>query len=398
MNIIRQDPSRLAPQQNAGSGYKVSAGASLHSSAMAAVNVNTPVRLGPLPRIPQSATTPYLPSVMYGSAASFVAQTRLQAQQGLQLPGAQRPHINAEEEKAHLRYLEARRAVEQRQRERTQDACASGATPAPEQPPPASAAPASAPVPYEQLFGPPAAPSTPAPAPRQQTPPRSPPVLDQSPPRDIIGPLEWVPARRHRLARSRSETSESRYAEKSTCDARRASPAGLVGAEERSQRSRHSRSCSYSSSGNEDSECDKHDIQTIIVNPPASPVAPDERHSHLSEVYDHLKSKSSSQVKIDSSSSPQLPARGITQYTLEELCEEIRSSPDLATHPVDDLYRREIPTGVQHEFIIVRSAPRSGRPATWIRIDRAAMGYHDRIRLDSRYAADDTVRSIPGEH
>lgn len=132
---------------------------------------------------------------------------------------------------------------------------------------------------------------------------------------------------------------------------------------------------------------------TIVVRRTRSrSLTPEKRQSHVSDAIDHLKLKSSSQVKIDSSSSPPSGARGITQYTLEELCEEIRSSPELATYPVDDLYRREIPTGVQHEFIIIRSAPRHGRPATWIRIDRAAMGYRERFRLTSRYVADDTVR------
>lgn len=101
-----------------------------------------------------------------------------------------------------------------------------------------------------------------------------------------------------------------------------------------------------------------------------------------------------SQAYLDSSSTNAIsgpPSRGITQLTLKELCDEIRTSPNLATYPVDDLYRREIPTGVQHEFIIVRSAPRDGRPAIWIRIDRAAMGYRERFNFNSRYEADDTV-------
>ena len=89
--------------------------------------------------------------------------------------------------------------------------------------------------------------------------------------------------------------------------------------------------------------------------------------------------------------------RGVTQLTIEELCEEIRSTPELSNAPIGDLYRREIPSGVQHEFILVRSVPQ-GRPSTWIRIDRAAKGYRERWRITSRYPADDTVRSAFAAH
>ena len=82
--------------------------------------------------------------------------------------------------------------------------------------------------------------------------------------------------------------------------------------------------------------------------------------------------------------------RGVTHFTIEELCEEIRSTPELSNAPIGDLYRREIPSGVQHEFILVRSVVQ-GRPSTWIRIDRAAKGYRERWRITSRYPADDTV-------
>lgn len=92
------------------------------------------------------------------------------------------------------------------------------------------------------------------------------------------------------------------------------------------------------------------------------------------------------------------PSRGVTHYTIEELCDEIRSSPMLAELSIGDLYRREIPTGVQHEFIIVRSVPYGGNPATWIRIDRAAKGYRERFKLTSRYPADDTVSCVQSVH
>lgn len=82
------------------------------------------------------------------------------------------------------------------------------------------------------------------------------------------------------------------------------------------------------------------------------------------------------------------------QFTVEELCEEIHARPDLASLPIGDLYRREIPTGVQHEFILVKSIEASGGPSTWIRIDRAAKGYHERFRLTSQYPADDTVSTL----
>lgn len=99
---------------------------------------------------------------------------------------------------------------------------------------------------------------------------------------------------------------------------------------------------------------------------------------------------SGSVVNVTSGKLPAAP-RGVTHYTIEELCEEIRVVPDPGNIPIGDLYRREIPSGVQHEFILIKSIEQQGRPSTWIRIDRAAKGYRDRFRLTSRYPADDTV-------
>jgi len=87
--------------------------------------------------------------------------------------------------------------------------------------------------------------------------------------------------------------------------------------------------------------------------------------------------------------------RGVTQFTIEELCEEIRSTPELSNAPIGDLYRREIPSGVQHEFILVRSVPQD-RPSVWIRIDRAAK--RERWQITSRYPADDTVCGVFAAH
>ena len=88
-----------------------------------------------------------------------------------------------------------------------------------------------------------------------------------------------------------------------------------------------------------------------------------------------------------------LSTRGVTLYTLDELCTEIRATPKLAGMPISNLYRREIPSGVQHEFIMVRSVELPESPSVWIRIDRAAKGYREKLRLTTRYPADDTVSS-----
>lgn len=87
---------------------------------------------------------------------------------------------------------------------------------------------------------------------------------------------------------------------------------------------------------------------------------------------------------------PSLP-RGVTQYSLDELCDEMQAFPAIAQLPIADLYRREIPTGVQHEFIMIRSAPCDAHPAAWIRIDRMAERSRRSAMLISRYPAADTV-------
>lgn len=82
--------------------------------------------------------------------------------------------------------------------------------------------------------------------------------------------------------------------------------------------------------------------------------------------------------------------RGVTQYSIEELCDEIRSSTELSQCVIEDLYRREVPNGVRHEYIVIRCAARSGHTPTWIRIDRSAKGG---LRFDSSATklAQDTV-------
>jgi hypothetical protein len=81
--------------------------------------------------------------------------------------------------------------------------------------------------------------------------------------------------------------------------------------------------------------------------------------------------------------------RGVTFFTIEELCNKIRSNPGLSNIPIGELYRREIPTGFQHQFIIIKSVPVAGL-GFWIRVDRAAKGYRN-WQLASTYPANDTV-------
>ena len=80
---------------------------------------------------------------------------------------------------------------------------------------------------------------------------------------------------------------------------------------------------------------------------------------------------------------------GATLFTVEELCDKIRSAPELSSILIGDLFRREIPTGFQHEFIVIKSVPISGH-SVWIRVDRAAKGYGIR-NIKAKYPANDTV-------
>jgi hypothetical protein len=82
----------------------------------------------------------------------------------------------------------------------------------------------------------------------------------------------------------------------------------------------------------------------------------------------------------------------VTHFTVDELCEKIRSTPELSNIPIGDLFRRQMPTGFKHEFILIKSVPISGR-SVLIRIDRAAKGYR-RGQLRTTYPADDTVSAL----
>ena len=86
---------------------------------------------------------------------------------------------------------------------------------------------------------------------------------------------------------------------------------------------------------------------------------------------------------------PQGALRGVTYFTIEELCNKIRSNPEPSNIPIGELYRREMPTGFQHQFIIIKSVPVAGL-SVWIRVDRAAKGYRN-WQLASTYPANDTV-------
>lgn len=82
----------------------------------------------------------------------------------------------------------------------------------------------------------------------------------------------------------------------------------------------------------------------------------------------------------------------LNRFTVDELRDKIRSTPELSSIPIGDLFRRKIPTGFQHEFILVKSAAGAG-PSVWIRIDRAAKGYQSG-RIRTRYPANDTVSTL----
>jgi len=86
----------------------------------------------------------------------------------------------------------------------------------------------------------------------------------------------------------------------------------------------------------------------------------------------------------------------LNPFTVDDLCDKIRSTPELHSVPIGDLFRREMPTGFQHEFILIKSTPTVG-PSIWIRIDRAAKGY-ERGQVRTRYPANDTARMGGEEH
>lgn len=84
-----------------------------------------------------------------------------------------------------------------------------------------------------------------------------------------------------------------------------------------------------------------------------------------------------------------LPKLSVDQFIIEDLCREIRGKPELGSLPIDDMYRCKMPTGLRHEFILIRTTKREGRHRTWIRIDRAAKGGWKRFTFAK--PVDDTV-------
>ena len=63
--------------------------------------------------------------------------------------------------------------------------------------------------------------------------------------------------------------------------------------------------------------------------------------------------------------------RGVTQFTIEELREEIRSTPELSNAPIGDLYRREIPSAFSMSLfwfgLLFRAARALGFASTGLR-------------------------------
>ena len=142
MNVIRQD--RTTPQQ--GTGYnKPSAGAMLYQNAMMAVNssVATPATTPPRPVKNTLAPSPPPAGPAYTSSpytpTATLAHTSARGSSGSPPTVPRSQYANAEEEKAQLRYLSAKRAVEARQQHASSASVGS---------PPGS----NSPVPYEQLF------------------------------------------------------------------------------------------------------------------------------------------------------------------------------------------------------------------------------------------------------
>jgi hypothetical protein len=79
----------------------------------------------------------------------------------------------------------------------------------------------------------------------------------------------------------------------------------------------------------------------------------------------------------------------LNPFTVDEFCDKIRSTPELCSIPIGDLFRREMLTGFQHEFILFKATPTVG-PSFWIRIDHVVKGY-ERGQVRTRYPANDTV-------
>lgn len=102
---------------------------------------------------------------------------------------------------------------------------------------------------------------------------------------------------------------------------------------------------------------------------------------------------------------------GISHLTIPEFCEHLRYMPDLRTAEIVELWRREVPAGVRHEFVMVKIVSRATtvegaaggggdgeiEMERWVRIDRAAKDYKkipSRLSLASiasTFMADDSV-------
>ncbi|KAF8317351.1 hypothetical protein DL93DRAFT_559120 [Clavulina sp. PMI_390] len=196
MNVIRQDPGRITPQQQA-PGFKRSAGAELYQNAMMMArgapgqSPSKPALQNVIRPAQSSSPTPSAnAAVMGGPVPAASGQQQWQGgypgavpQQNFVnaggsssgVPSSRRPQLSAEAEKAQLRYLEAKRAVDRRQRDEAgpEQSDPNAAGPAPTQPP------QNAPLPYEMLF--PGAANGPATAPVQQVPMQQPPMQMRSP-------------------------------------------------------------------------------------------------------------------------------------------------------------------------------------------------------------------------
>jgi len=101
------------------------------------------------------------------------------------------------------------------------------------------------------------------------------------------------------------------------------------------------------------------------------------------------KSDTSTESLVPSPIVPQGPLRGVTYFTIKNFWNKICSNPELSNISIGELYQREMRTGFQHRFIIIKSVPIAGL-SVWIRVDRAAKG-HRNWQLASTYPANDTV-------
>ncbi|KAF8308037.1 hypothetical protein DL93DRAFT_1966064 [Clavulina sp. PMI_390] len=109
-------------------------------------------------------------------------------------------------------------------------------------------------------------------------------------------------------------------------------------------------------------------VRTLINGSPHPPEPAANDRTAVDSVSTH-EARSANSARLEYA-----PKLGVIHYTLEALQEAIYTTSGFGKIPIEDLYRREISWGVQHEFILIRSKELEshGNQRIWLRIDRTA--------------------------